>query len=359
MHKSEHLGVALPSIAELQASAIAFRVPLRTKFRGVTYREGLLLCGPRGVGEFAPFDDYPAAGAARWLLAAVDAAWGEPLPTLRTEVLVNAIVPDGDIATTVQIAREAAAGGCRTMKVKVASPAGLGPHLQDVTERDIPRLREVRAILDAEFGVGQGAIRIDANAAWTAADAIRILPLLAEAAGGLEYVEQPCQDLEDCAQVRAETGVRIAIDEGLRLAQNFDTAVVDAVREAADVVIVKPIPMGGAAEVIRIVQEIQRPVVVSGSMDTSIGLSYVLNTACAIPGLALACGLGTGSLLAGDLTAKTLLPTRGTLSKADVAVDPEALRAHTIAEEDPRHSWWLQRLHDAATHIAALGSVGA
>ena len=356
---SDHAGVALPTVAELQASAIAFRVPLRTKFRGVTYREGLLLCGPRGVGEFAPFDDYAAAGAARWLLAAVDAAWGEPLPTLRTEVLVNAIVPDGDLATTVEIAREAATDGCRTMKVKVGSVNESSANFQEVQERDIVRLQAVRAILDAEFGLGQGAIRIDANAAWTAADAIQVLPRLAEAARGLEYVEQPCRELEDCALVRSETGVRIAIDEGLRLAQDFGAPVVDAVREAADVVIVKPIPMGGAADVIRIAQEIQRPVVVSGSMDTSIGLSYVLNAACAIPELTLACGLGTGSLLAGDLTAQTLLPTRGTLTKTAVAVDPEALRAHKIAEKDPRNSWWMQRLHDAATQISGIGSVGA
>src|SRR5690606_27581741 len=35
-----------------------FAFPLRNRFRGVTVREGVLLRGPAGWGEFCPFDDY-------------------------------------------------------------------------------------------------------------------------------------------------------------------------------------------------------------------------------------------------------------------------------------------------------------
>ena len=38
-----------------------FSIPLRTRFRGITVREGVLLEGPAGWGEFSPFLEYDAA----------------------------------------------------------------------------------------------------------------------------------------------------------------------------------------------------------------------------------------------------------------------------------------------------------
>ena len=35
-----------------------FSVPLRSRFRGLTVREGVLLHGAAGWGEFSPFWDY-------------------------------------------------------------------------------------------------------------------------------------------------------------------------------------------------------------------------------------------------------------------------------------------------------------
>jgi len=70
-----------PSLAAVLASAVPFAVPLRVGFRGVTRRVGVLLPGPAGWGEFAPFEDYPAPLAARWLASALEAAHeGWPAP---------------------------------------------------------------------------------------------------------------------------------------------------------------------------------------------------------------------------------------------------------------------------------------
>ena len=65
----------LPSLEELQDRAHVVRLPLVTRFRGVDEREVLLLDGPHGWGEFAPFVEYAAAEASRWLAAAVEAGW--------------------------------------------------------------------------------------------------------------------------------------------------------------------------------------------------------------------------------------------------------------------------------------------
>ncbi len=59
-----------------------FSIPLRTRFRGITEREGVLIEGPAGWGEFSPFLEYDAATAAPWLDCAREAAdvgWPDPL----------------------------------------------------------------------------------------------------------------------------------------------------------------------------------------------------------------------------------------------------------------------------------------
>ena len=51
-------------------------------------------------------------------------------------------------------------------------------------------------------------------------EAIRLIPLLDRAAGGLEYVEQPCASVEDLAAVRRRVDVPIAADESIRRAED-------------------------------------------------------------------------------------------------------------------------------------------
>ena len=70
-----------------------FSIPLRTRFRGITEREGVLVEGAAGWGEFSPFLEYDAATAAPWLDCAREAAdvgWPDPV---RDTVSVNVTVP--------------------------------------------------------------------------------------------------------------------------------------------------------------------------------------------------------------------------------------------------------------------------
>ena len=86
------------------------------------------------------------------------------------------------------------AGGCTTAKVKVAER---GQTLAD----DVARLEAVRDAL----GPG-GLVRVDANGGWDLDEAVRAIMLLERAAGGLEYVEQPCATVEELAAVRRAVG---------------------------------------------------------------------------------------------------------------------------------------------------------
>ncbi|WP_256512738.1 o-succinylbenzoate synthase [Actinoallomurus soli] len=285
-----------------------FAIPMRTRFRRVTRREGMLVRGPAGWGEFSPFPEYGPKECARWLAAAREAAHdGWPAP-LRSRVPVNVTVPAVDAETAHRIA---GASGCRTAKVKVAEPGQ--------TEAD--DVARVEAVRDA-LGPG-GKIRVDANGAWDVDTAVRMLRLLGE----LEYAEQPCATLDELAAVRRRVETPIAADESIRRAE--DPLRVRAA-EAADVVVLKVQPLGGVRAALRVAEACGLPVVVSSAVETSVGLAAGAALAAALPELPYACGLGTLSLLEGDVVADPLTVTDGAIDVRRPEVDEDALRRYEV-----------------------------
>ncbi len=304
-----------------------FSIPMRLRFRGQTVREGMLLRGPAGWGEFSPFPEYGPAECARWLACAREAAfdgWPEPL---RTEIPVNSTIPAVPPEQAFELVKAAGAG---TAKVKVAER---GQSLAD----DLARVEAVRDAL----GPG-GALRVDANGAWTVEEAVRAIAELDRF--GLEYVEQPCATLDELARVRRRAGVPIAADESIRRAE--DPLRVRAA-EAADIAVVKVQPLGGVRAALRVVEACGLPAVVSSAVETSVGLAAGLALAAALPELPYACGLGTMSLLTGDVVADPLIPVDGVLTVRRPEVDEAALAAVEI-ESPP----WFRRMEEAAACLA-------
>jgi o-succinylbenzoate synthase len=307
---------------------VAFSAPLVHRFRQVDERHGLLLHGPEGWGEWSPFDEYSDDVAADWLAAALDSAV-EPSPdAVRERIPVNVTVP----AVGPDIARSLVArAGASTVKVKVAEPG-------ETLAEDLARVAAVRDALGT-----QGTIRIDANAAWSVEAAVRAIPRLAEVAGGLEYVEQPCLRLEELAEVRRCTGVAIAADESIRRAH----ADPGMVREAVDVAIVKIQPSGGIRAALALAERLAMPVVVSSALETSVGLAAGVRFAAALPQLDHACGLGTAGLLQQDVTTVSLRPQAGWLATSDAAPDM-TLRDAVPGPDAATRRWLHARLERAA-----------
>jgi O-succinylbenzoate synthase len=313
----------LPTVDELLDGALGFSVPLTTTFRGTRVREGLLLCGPVGWAEFAPFPEYGAEESARWLAAAIEAAWiGWPEPK-RDSVPVNAIVPAVDAHEARRLTR---GSGCRTVKVKVAEP---GQSLDD----DVARVAAVRQTLGSD-----GRIRIDANGAWSTEEAATALRELGKF--DLEYVEQPCATLVECAALRRMSPVPVAIDEGLRKADDPHRVV--GLGEAADVLVLKVPPLGGVRPALAIAQTYGLPCVVSSALDSSVGLAAGLALAASLPELPYACGLGSGRLLAADVCSDRLLPEEGRLRVRRPSVSAAAAAA--VAMDAVALSAWRRRL---------------
>jgi o-succinylbenzoate synthase len=302
-----------------------FSIPMTTRFRRVDHREGVLLEGPCGWGEFSPFPDYGPQVAARWLSAAVEAAT-KPWPeAVRMRVPVNTTVPAVGPEQAHALVRQS---GCTTAKVKVAEP---GQSAQD----DIDRVASVRDALGSS-----GRVRVDANGAWdvdTATTMIRALDRY-----DLEYVEQPCADLEQMAQLRRRVDVPLAADESVRTAE-------DPLRvaglEAADIVVLKVQPLGGVWPALRVAELAGLPAVVSSALETSVGLAAGLALAAALPELPYACGLGTLSLLDGDVVADPLVPEDGHLPVRRPVVDEDRLAKYELHGEAAEA--WHRRLADA------------
>jgi O-succinylbenzoate synthase len=313
-------------VAELLPGLRAFAIPMRERFRGITVREGALIEGPAGWGEFSPFAEYGPAEAARWLACAVEAATVGWPPPQRDRIPVNVTVPAVSPERAYQIV---VTSGCRTAKVKVAEPGG-------GLAADVARVAAVRDAL----GPG-GSVRVDANGGWDVDTAARALRELGRF--GLEYAEQPCASLAELAELRRRVDVPIAADESVRRAG--DPLAVRAAG-AADLVVLKAQPLGGVRPALRVAQACGLPVVVSSAVETSVGLAAGVALAAALPGLRHACGLATVSLLTGDVTTSSLRAEDGFLPVRRPAVDPGKLAAW---ETDPAP--WRARAAAAARFL--------
>ncbi|MFZ2261818.1 MAG: enolase C-terminal domain-like protein, partial [Luteococcus japonicus] len=180
-----------------------FQIGLRTRFRGITVREGVVFSGDAGWGEFSPFLDYAGEEIVPWLQAAREAAdLGFPAP-VRDRIPVNCTVP---AVGPQQAHRIVVESGCSTAKVKVAEK-------DQALADDLARVEAVRDALGPD-----GRVRIDANGGWPldeAADNLRQLGRF-----DLEYAEQPVMDTEDLARLRRDLARRgidvpIAADESI------------------------------------------------------------------------------------------------------------------------------------------------
>ena len=304
-----------------------YAVGLRSRFRGLRERQGLLWRGAVGWAEWSPFLDYRGAELVAWWRAAEEAAeigWPEPL---RQTIPVNCTVPALGPAESARLVRDS---GCTTAKVKVAeAPQLLGD--------DLDRLEAVRDALGPD-----GKLRIDANGGWDVDQAERALRELRRF--DLEYVEQPCASVSELADLRrrlarSHLDVLVAADESIRRATDPYRVIAE---RAADIAVLKVQPLGGVRAALEIAERMGLPVVVSSALETSVGIRAGLALAAALPELPYACGLNTVALLADDPVAAPLNAENGFLELR--SVEPDLGGLTRCAAPPPVRAFWQSRL---------------
>lgn len=336
----------LPAVDEILERAHVVSLPMNVRFRGVNTREALLIDGPAGWGEFAPFLEYDHTESSTWLRAGIEAAWeGFPAP-LRERIEVNATIPAVGADEVPAVLDRFP--GCRTVKVKVAER---GQSLAD----DIARVDAVRA---ARPGA---VIRVDANTGWSVAQALEAARQL----GPLDYLEQPCASVEELAELRAtlqRRGIfaRVAADESIR--KSGDPYRVAELR-AADVAVVKVAPLGGVRRVLEIAAHLRArmmDITVASALDTAVGISAGLAAVAALPKLddddlldvpPQAAGLATSQLFIEDVAEPHPI-IDGHL--ATTALIPDPARLHGLAADPQRRDWWFERVRESYRVLAAL-----
>ncbi|ANI93303.1 putative o-succinylbenzoate synthase [Dietzia timorensis] len=353
----------LPALDEIVDRARVVSLPMRVRFRDVTQREALLVEGPAGWGEFAPFAEYGDAEAAAWLASALEMAWQGPPQPLRERVPVNATVPSfppAEVAGILDLFP-----GCRTVKVKV----GPSPSTPSTLDDDAARVSAALAAIPGAL------VRVDANRAWTVAEAYEAARVLgrvvADAGGQFEYMEQPCATVPELAQLRGEIAagaergdivggtvaggaIAVAADESIRRAED---PLLVAHAGGADRAVVKAPPLGGPRRLLSVaasLRELGLDVTVSSALDTAVGMGAGLAAAAALPagadGTIPACGLGTGGLFEEDVAEPREL-VDGTLSA--VMTEPDPARLGALAASGERRDWWIARLQRCYEVLAA------
>jgi len=237
-------------------------------------------------------------------------------------VPANAVVPPVAPDRAAALAREALEAGAGTLKLKVG-----GCSLAD----DLARLSAVREAVGTA-----AAIRLDANGAWSEAEAV--VALRALRAYDLEYVEQPvpAAQVEALARLRRAALVPIAADESVSSVPAA-RKVLDA--EAADVLVLKPMVLGGlhaARETAALAADRGVRVVVTSFVESAVGRTGALHLAASLGATPHAHGIATGTVLAEDVAEAPRMiggalevPHRAGLG---IVIDPARLQAAALVE---------------------------
>ena len=288
-----------------------FAVPMRTRFRGIDVREGMLLRGDAGWGEFSPFLEYDAPR--RRALAA-------RRPGGRRRGLAGAAARPGP-GQRHRAGRRPRAGPrdrarrrLPTAKVKVAEPGqstgrrrgpGRGGARRPRPRRARPGRRQRR--LERRRGRHRDRRCSTAPpAAWsTSSSRARASRTWPGSAGASTYP--------------------IAADESIRRAED-PYRVRDL--EAADVAVLKVQPLGGVRACLRIAEDIGLPVVVSSALETSVGIAAGVALAAALPDAGARLRAGDGAA-ADRRRGRSTRCCRWTAScpSSDPEVDPVRLAA--------------------------------
>lgn len=220
------------------------------------------------------------------------------------DVPVNATVALPDSESAAEAAARAKARGFLCVKLKVGLAKGVEP------ERE--RVAAVRNAIGDRL-----KLRLDANGAWDVERAVTTLRALEPY--GLEYVEQPVPsgNIHMMRKVREGIGTPIAADEDVASAEAAEHLLSAA---AAEVLVIKPMVVGGLTTARRIIEAAQSrgtACVITTTIDTGIGVAAALHLAATLPEPVLACGLATADLLTNDLLASPLAVRGGRMAVPD------------------------------------------
>jgi len=222
-------------------------------------------------------------------------------PDVTRLVRVNATIGAASAAGVSQAALQARAAGFGCVKLKVGMARSL--------EEECERVAAVREAVGSHM-----LLRLDANGAWEVDEAIRSIQALES--DSLEFVEQPVKpgNLHAMRRVREAVRTPIAADEDVT---NYEAACRILQGAAAQILVIKPMVLGGlrpARRIIELAQAAGVTTVVTTTIDSGVGTAAALHLAATLPHGSPACGLATANLLTTDLLVHPLPVRDGSMA---------------------------------------------
>jgi len=208
-------------------------------------------------------------------------ARGQTTRSLETDITI----PIAEPARMAELALGWASQGFRHFKVKVGKDL----------EGDLAALFAIRsAVPDARF-------RIDANAGFSAAEAIRMGRAVEAKGLVVECWEQPCAagDLEGMAAVAEALVSPVIADESVKTLADFERVRAAKAAQGVNLKLVKSGGPLGALAIGRAAKDAGMPIMIGGMVETRLGMTAGAHVAAALGGVDFV-DLDTAWLLAGD-----------------------------------------------------------
>jgi L-alanine-DL-glutamate epimerase-like enolase superfamily enzyme len=183
-------------------------------------------------------------------------------------LVTDMTLPIASPARMAELAMNHRARGFNSFKVKV------GKSLDD----------DVRALLGVHARVPDATFRLDANAAFTAAEALELVAKARAAGLHLECFEQPCarDDLEGMAQVAREGGLCVLADESVRNEADLVRVIAAGAAHGVNLKLAKSGGMIAALALGRRARAAGLVVMCGGMVETRLGMTAMAHVACAL-----------------------------------------------------------------------------
>ncbi len=236
--------------------------------------------------ECLPADPTARSAVEMALLDGLSQTWGVPLWVYFggavAEVRTDITIPISTVEESGNLARAAAERGYRSLKIKVGGP-----------DRD----EDLRRVLSVAHSAPSAAIRLDANQAFTAVEALAFLRQCERHSVPVEMLEQPvpCEDWEGLAEVTRDSSVPVIADEAVI---DASAAVRLAAERAAHGINIKVAKAGllGALEIVAVARAAGLQLMIGCMLESLLGVAGGLHLAC-----------GTGAFTFVDLDSHALI----------------------------------------------------
>ena len=177
--------------------------------------------------------------------------------TLKSEINVNAVFGFGEKKNILDEIEKKIQIGYNTIKIKIG---------RDDFEDDLNLIKEIRK----RFGEAIN-IRLDANGKWMFEEAKKHLEQFSPF--NIQYVEEPCSNLNNLIKLAEVSPIPIAADESV---SSIDDVLKVVNSSKIEFIVLKPMVFGGLISLFRIINEAEtknKKVIISSSFESAVGKS--------------------------------------------------------------------------------------